>query len=117
MVRRGDHHGVDILSGEDFPKVVVGCAVFVLVPLVDHALGLVAAAFEDVAGGEYPRVLLAQVHIEVAMNPMSSSSNKSNSDLIAWSVFTQNTSWNNCRECNCCWYCAAMLYEISSRLH
>ena len=43
MVRRGDHHGVDILSGEDFPKVVVGCAVFVLVPLVDHALGLVAA--------------------------------------------------------------------------
>ena len=54
VVGRRDLHGVDVLALHEFPEVLVGSAVLVVVELVHRLLGLVPLGFMHVAHGHGP---------------------------------------------------------------
>ncbi len=60
MVRRGDVHGIDIVAGEQFAKIIVGGAVLALVTLVHLGLFPIADILADIAHGEVLHIRAAQ---------------------------------------------------------
>jgi hypothetical protein len=81
VVWGGDHHGVDILPGEEFAEIAELRAARAPVVAVDGLAGALAAVREDVADRDDAAIILLKELVEVHPEAVGSDPNAAEGDL------------------------------------
>jgi hypothetical protein len=81
VVRGGDHHGVDILPGEEFTEIAELRAARAPVVAVDGLAGALAAVREDVADRNDAAIVLLEELVEVHPEAVGADANAAEGDF------------------------------------
>jgi hypothetical protein len=81
VVRGGDHHGIDILPGEEFAEIAELRAARAPVVAVDGLAGALAAVREDVADRDDAAIILLKELVEVHPEAVGADANAAEGDL------------------------------------